>query len=140
MAKSEELKMVMLLAIVVGICLVGIFGLSANKYVQDIALLNDTGVRIFVNILFWSALILCIRAISIFIKLYCAKRLGADMKVLASLGLVVAIAHVGQFAVAGLEFFQHMLLPSNITAIILSVIWWTALGFVLFAFKIYREL
>ena len=62
MAKSPELKLVMLLSIVVGICLVGTLGLSAQPYVGNYGILGDTGVRIIVNVLFWGALVLCVLA------------------------------------------------------------------------------
>lgn len=140
MPKSAELKLVMLIALVVGVCSVGILGLAGYTHTEEMHIMSSFQARLFVNVLFWGAFIMAASALNTFWKLYRSKKFGNEYKVISSLGLVVALTHLGQFAVAGLKFFKHHLLPDWLSALILTVIWWSALALCIVAFRIYREL
>ncbi|MFQ5620350.1 MAG: hypothetical protein ACE5FT_00745 [Candidatus Nanoarchaeia archaeon] len=137
MGQSKELKLIMMLAIIVGVCLVGQLGIQMVTY-MGYTLLPEWVARIILNIMFWGSFGLMVSAIIMYSKL--GKTKSKELQVIASLGLVVGIAHVGQFAIAGLNFFQETMLPRFILNGILYAIWWTAFFYVLAAVALYRKL
>jgi len=64
-----------------------------------------------------------------------------EIKVIALLALVIGIASVGQFALAGWQFFgESIWVPHIVARIIVAALFWTSLVLVIIAINVYRKL
>lgn len=137
--KRKELQLIIVLSVIVGLSLVGQLGMSIVEYL-GVTLLPIGMVHVILRLMFWLAFALTIFSIFMYGKLFAALNKNIELKVLASLGLVIAIAHVGQFAVTGLKFVGGALLPGIVVKIILYTLLWTAFLYVFAAIYMYKKL
>jgi hypothetical protein len=76
--------------------------------------------------------------------LFCPKILKTDKKIrwraLTLLAMIIAIAHIGQLGIKGVDFIGETLLPIIIVRIIFTAFFWLALLFVIIALIMYKKL
>jgi hypothetical protein len=152
-------KILVLLASVVGISLVGQLGIELTN--QFGRLLPFIVARITLMVMFWISFVLLIIAIVMFAKLgvgsktkkkkqslvgvlFCPRIIKTDKKVrwraLTLLAMIIAIAHIGQLGIKGVQFIGETLLPTIIVRIIFTAFFWIALIFVVIALIMYKKL
>jgi len=158
METRREVKILVLLALIVGISLVGQLGMQIAKHFGE--LLPDIMSRVILMVMFWLSFVLLIMAIVMFVKLRISKTkkrrqsiaavlfnpriIKTDKKIrwraLTLLAMIIAIAHIGQLGIKGVEFIGETLLPTIILRIIFTAFFWLALIFVIIALIMYKKL
>jgi hypothetical protein len=138
---KEGLKLVIALSIIVGASLIGVLGIGIIE-ITGKTILPLIFARTFAQILFWFSFALMVFCIYKFTTLSKYFNDNRKMQALASLGLVIAIAQLGQFAVVGINFFKKydaLLLPEIVRQILLYIIFWVGFAYIVYAIYVYKK-
>lgn len=145
--ESEEhkdgLRLVIALSIVVGVGLLGQLAIGITETVGK-TLLPIIYFRTGISILFWSSFIIMAISIYKFTKLSRYFKGSKNVHAVASLGMVIAIAQLGQFGVTSIKFFKNapgvnLLIPPIVRNNILYAIFLIGFAYVLYAIYVYKK-